>query len=436
MMRRFLAVVLFSLAAFPAHAIEIREVVSSKGVKAWLVEDRTLPLLTMRFAFKGGSTQDPAGKDGLSTLMSGLFDEGAGSLQREAFQTRLDETGAEMSFNASQDAMTGSMRLLTENRDAALGLLRDAVNAPRFDPEPFERIRAQLLSGIVSRANDPQAQASRRWSEALYGKHPYARDDSGTKASLESITPDDLRALRARTFARSNLIIGVVGDIDPETLKRALDRVFGDLPADPQLTPVPDVKPLLAQEILIPYELPQASIQLAYPGVARDDPRFFAAVLMNQVLGGDEMGSRLFEEVREKRGLAYGIGSSLAGFDHSQSLVIGTATRAERAGETLDVIRNVVKGMAEKGPSEEELNAAKRYLIGAYAISNLGSSSSIASTLVGLQLDHLPIDYMDRRAGFIEGVTVEQARQAARDLLLAEPAVMVVGPRLPKPIAP
>lgn len=435
MMRRLFAVILFSLAALPSHAIEIKEVVSDKGVKAWLVEDHTLPLLTLRFAFKGGSTQDPEGKEGLSTLMSGLFDEGAGQREREAFQTKLDETGAEMSFNASQDSMAGSMRLLTENRDEALDLLRDAVNAPRFDREPFERIRAQLLSGIVARANDPQAQASRRWAEALYGKHPYARDDSGTRASLESITPDDLRTLRSRTFARSNLILGVVGDIDPDTLKRELDRVFGDLPADPQLTPVADVQPLLAQEILVPYELPQASIQLAYPGVARDDPRFFAAVLMNQVLGGSDMGSRLFDEVREKRGLAYGIGSSLAGYDHANSLVIGTATRAERAGETLDVIRNVVKSMAEQGPSEEELNAAKRYLIGAYAIGNLGSSSSIASTLVGLQLDHLPIDYMDRRAALIEAVTPEQAKKAAQDLLLTEPAVMIVGPRLTKPVA-
>ncbi len=431
-----LLLVALSFAVLPAQAIEICEVTSSKGIKAWLVEDHSLPLVALRLAFKGGSTQDPAGKEGLATLMTGLFDEGAGALDREAFADQLDEAGAEMGFSAGQDAIYGTMRVLSESREKGFALLRDALVAPRFDDEPFERIRAQLLSGVADRANDPQSQAAQRWRKALYGNHPYARDDNGSEASLRSMTQDDLRAFHAAQFARSNLTVGVVGAIDAETLKRELDRLFGDLPAEPKLTPVPDVAPVLAQEVRFDYPLPQATLQLAFPGVKRADPRYFAAVLMNEILGGGGMGSQLFEEVREKRGLAYGVDSSLVGYDHSESLTISTATRAERTAETLAVIRETVRRMATDGPSASELAAIKRYLIGAYAINNLGSSGAIASTLVELQRDDLPIDYMDRRTALIDAVTIEQVKQVARDLLLAEPAVLIVGPPLVSKAAP
>ncbi|PZO74489.1 MAG: peptidase M16 [Mesorhizobium amorphae] len=416
--------------------MEIREVISPKGVRAWLVEDHALPIFSVNFAFRGGSTQDPAGREGLATLMSGLFDEGAGTLDREAFGAGLDETGAQMRFSASRDAFYGSLRVTTDSRDAALDLLREAVNRPRFDAEPFERIRAQLLSGVQARANDPQALAGRKWLEALYGDHPYAREDNGTAQSLSAMTAEELHRFHKQQFARSNLVIGVVGDISPEALAEALDRVFGDLPAEAQLTPVPDVTPVLAQEVRFDYDLPQATLQFAYPGVKRDDPRFFAGVLMNQVLGGDDTGSRLFDEVREKRGLAYGVGSSLVSYDHAQALVISTATQAPRATETLNVIRETVRSMADKGPSEAELDAAKRYLIGAYAINNLSSSAAIAGTLVMLQLENLPIDYIDRRTSLIEGVSVEDTRTVARELLLAEPAVLVIGPNLTRTVTP
>ncbi|MFU0503497.1 M16 family metallopeptidase [Pseudaminobacter sp. NGMCC 1.201702] len=413
----------------PARAeMKIQEVTSPKGVSAWLVEDYSVPLISIRFAFEGGFTQDPRGKEGLANLMTGLFDEGAGDLDSEAFQSRLDDAGAEMGFGETRDTLYGSMRLLADQKDEALQLLRLAITEPRFDQAPIDRIRSQIVSNIISSSRDPEVAAQVKWSAALYGDHPYARRDEGTQETLATITADDLRAFHKAIFARENLKVAVVGAIDAETLKGELDRLFGDLPQKPTLTPIADVQPKLGQEVRFEYQLPQALIQLAYPGIERDDPAFFDAVLMNHILGGGTFTSRLFDEVREKRGLAYGISSSLVNYDHANALVIGTSTRAVRADETLNVIRDIVRGMAEEGPTEAELDAAKKYLIGAYAINNLDSSSAIARTLLELQIEELGIDYIDRRAALIEAVTLEGTREAAKRLLRAEPAVLIVGP--------
>ncbi|MEX0957446.1 MAG: pitrilysin family protein [Rhizobiaceae bacterium] len=413
----------------PAHAsTEIQEVRSEGGITAWLVEDYTVPIVALRFMFEGGSTQDPEGKEGLANLMTGLFDEGAGELDSEAFQLALDDAAAEMGFSAGRDAISGSMRTLAETRPEAFGLLRLALTRPNFDQAPIDRIRAQIVAGIHARSRDPETAAQIAFAKAVYGDHPYARQSEGTPETLATVTSDDLRRLHSRLFARDNLIVGVVGAIDAETLKAELDRLFGDLPENADLVSVADVEPKLDQTVRIDYPLPQTSLQLAYKGIARDDPDFFPALLMNHVLGGGSFTSRLFEEVREKRGLAYGIGSGLSNSRHADALVMGTATNADRAAETLDVIREVVAMMAEEGPTEAELDAAKRYLLGAYAINNLASSGAIANTLVGLQFESLGLDYIQRRPALINAVTREEAARQARELLSGEPAVLMIGP--------
>lgn len=426
----FLAIVLLILPTLVSAraAVTIQEVTSPNGIKAWLVEDHAVPIISIRFAFNGGSTQDPAGKEGVANLMTGLFDEGAGDLDANAFQERLDDAGAEMRFDASRDYVYGSMRMLADQKDEALELLRMAIETPRFDAAPIDRIRSQIVSGIVANAKDPETAAQFAWAKALYGEHPYSRRDEGTEQTLASITAEDLKSFHKRLFARENLTVAVVGAIDAETLKLELDKLFGDLPEKPSLQPVDRVQPKLAQEIRIPYDLPQATLQLAYPGIERSDPQFFAAFLMNHILGGGTFTSRLFNEVREKRGLAYGIESSLVNNEHSSGLVIGTATRSDRAGEALAIIRAEVKRMAEQGVTDEELEAAKKYVIGSYAINNLDTSRGIASTLVELQIDKLGIDYMDRRKNEIGAVTKEDVQAVAKRLLSAEPAIMIVGP--------
>lgn len=418
-------------AIVPARAaVDIQEVTSSGGVTAWLVEDYAVPIVAVRFAFKGGSTQDPESKEGLATLMTGLFDEGAGDLDADAFQERLDEVGAEMSFDATRDAIYGQMRMLAEERANAFDLLRLALTEPRFDAEPVARIRAQILTRIQRDQRNPEALGREAFARALYGDHPYARRLDGTAETLGSITQEDLHRLHGRIFARSNVSIAVVGAIDAETLRDELDRVFGGLPEQAQLLPVAQVAPKLAQEVTYPFDQPQATLQLVYPGIERDDPQFFDAYLMNHILGGGTFSSRLFVEVREKRGLAYGIGSGLQTQDFANALVIGTSTRADRAQDTLAVINEVVRAMTEEGPTQQELDGAKTHVIGAYAINNLDSGSAVARTLVELQKDGLGIDYIEKRAGYIEAVTLEGVKAAAERLLTSDPAVLVIGPEI------
>ncbi|MFD1984691.1 M16 family metallopeptidase [Mesorhizobium newzealandense] len=427
-----LAVVFLILPGLTAQAaaMNLQVVKSQKGINAWLVEDHTAPIITIGFVFDGGTAQDPVGKLGLANLMAGLFDEGSGELDSNAFQLKLDGAGAEMGFNAWRDGIYGSMRMLSERKDAAFDLLRIAINRPRFDQEPVDRVRAQILSSIIAKEREPHAIAELVWRRRIYGTHPYSRPSKGTKESLAGITPADLSAFHTAMFARDGLHVAVVGDIDAKALSEKLDQLFANLPQKQALAPVPDIAPKLGQWTLVAYDLPQTSLQLAFPGIGPNDPEFYAAQLINDILGGLPFTSRLFQEVREKRGLAYDIGSNLEGYQHSDALVVTTSTRADRAAETLGAIRQVIKELAETGPTETELEASKKYSIGAYAINNLDSSSSIAATLIGLQLDKHGIDYIQRRPALIEQVNLDQVKATAKKLLSAEPAIMGVGPRL------
>ncbi|KQT69734.1 MULTISPECIES: M16 family metallopeptidase [unclassified Aureimonas] len=415
--------------ATPSEAVEIQEVTSPGGIKALLVEDYTNPLIAVNFAFEGaGSTSDAPGKEGTGTLLTGLLDEGAGPIESAAFQSKLDELGVSLSFDVGLDNFTGSFRTIVENEDEAFDLLGLALNEPRFDDEPVARMRAQFVTQIVSNLNDPGALASKAWRQAVFPGHPYSRPSEGTAETLAAVTKADLQAFRTKGFARGNLVVGVVGAIDAKALGEKLDTVFGKLPEKADLPKVPDVAPVTGKTVAVPLAVPQTQIQFALPGVKRDDPDFFAAYLMNHVLGGGSFSSRLYQEVREKRGLAYGASSYLASYDHAAVLGAGTATRADKAQESVDIIRAEIKRMAENGPTEEELAKAKAYVKGAYAIQNLDSSLSIASTLVGIQLDRLGIDYIDKRQELIDAVTMDDVKRIGKKLLSLEPSVVTVGP--------
>ena len=412
-----------------AHAVEIKEVTSPGGIHALLVEDYTNPLIAMRFAFKGaGSTQDAPGKEGTANLLSGLLDEGAGDIDSAAFQGKLDELGVSLSFDSSYDNFSGNFRTIVENEDAAFDLLRLAVNEPRFDEEPVERIRGQLLAGIVANEQDPGTLAAKAFRSTVFPGHPYARPSEGTVDTLKTVTADDLRAFRQKTFGRDNLVVGVVGAIDEATLKTRLDEIFLPLREKADLVPVPDIQPVTGQQENVALNLPQTQIQFALPGVKRDAPEFFAAYLANHILGGGTFDSRLYKEIREKRGLAYGAGSYLTNYDHAAMLAGSTATRADKAQESIAIIRAELKRLADEGPSQEELDRAKAFVKGSYAVQNLSSSLSIASTLVGIQLDDLGTDYIERRQGLIDAVTLDQVKAEAKRLLSVDPTIITVGP--------
>lgn len=419
-------VVLFALPLRPAAAVEVQRVVSPGGIEAWLVEDRSIPLLSMSIAFEGGAATDPAGKEGLAHMVSGLLDEGAGELDSQAFQQKLSDLSVGLAFDAERDGFLGTLRTLTRNRDAAFDLLRLALTAPRFDTSAVERIRGQIIAGLAARANDPRDIAGRAFWRAMFRGHPYAHAVEGTQQSVVGLTVDDLRGFVVRRLARDGLKIGIAGDISAAELGLLLDRTFGDLPAQGTAIEIAAAEPRAAGgTIVIRQSVPQSTILFGQHGLKRDDPDFYAAYVLNHILGGGSFSSRLYEEVREKRGLAYSVYSYLHPLDHAALWVGGAATANPRVGESLAVVREVWTQMRDAPVDAQALEDAKLNLTGSFAL-RLTNTRSIARMLVGMQRENLGIDYLDRRNGYIEAVTAADVARIAKSLLDPEALTFVI----------
>jgi zinc protease len=421
-----LAIPLLTLTA-PASATTIERVVSPGGIEAWLVHEPAIPLIAIDFAFIGGAVQDPAGKAGTAQLVASLLDDGVGDFDSKFFHDRLERKAIELSFSADRETLRGSMRTLTENREEAFEDLRLSLNAPRFDASDVELNRAQILSNLRRATTSPNDIANRRWWETAFAGHPYSRPVNGTVESVPTITIDDLKSYSHRVLARDNLKVAIVGDIDADTAKVMLDRVFGSLPAQAQLAPIATISPQgLGRRIVVNLDVPQAVVEFGGAGIARKDPDFMAAYIVNHILGGGSFSSRLYQEVREKRGLAYSVSDSLLWLDHTALFIGATATRDDRTGETLDLIQKEIHRLAADGPTADELAKAKSYLNSSFAL-NLDTSSKVASLLVQLQLDDLGIDYISRRQQMIAAVTLDDAKRVAKRLLDGGLLVTVVG---------
>jgi len=429
----FVGVLMFGFA--PAKAVTVQQVTSPGGIVAWLVEDHSIPLTSIEFSFRGGAALDPKGKDGLANLVSGLLDEGAGDIDSQTFQGRLSDLSISLRFSAGLDTFRGSFKTLNRHRDEALDLLRLALSQPRFDAEPVERIRQQVLTSIRRRSKDPDRIASQTLWRAVFADHPYGRPLRGTNSSVSAITVDDIRSFVGQRIAKDTLIVGVVGDISAVELAIMLDTVFGNLPdraASSQLQKANTVS--IGQTFVIEQNVPQSVITFSQPGLARDDADFYIAFVMNYILGGGGFSSRLYEEVREKRGLAYSVYSYINPMEASALIVGGVSTVNARAGESLRIIRAEWARMRDSGITHEELDDAKRYLTGSWPLS-FDNTSRIARQLVGMQYSDLGINYLDNRNDFIEAVQLDDVSRVARRILDPNKfTVVVVGK--PKGIEP
>lgn len=405
------------LASTPSHAAaKIQHLTSPGGIEAWFVQDATVPLIAMEYAFGGGATQDPADKAGVGNLVADLLDEGSGDLDSKTFHERLDRRAIELSFTSTRDSFRGSLRMLKDNKDEAFDLLRMALTSPHFDSTDVERIRAQVLSGLRRDTTNPTSLASRKFLEIAFGDHPYGRQANGTLESVPKIGVADLKDYVHRVLARDTLRIAVVGDVDPATLGQLLDKTFGGLPAKASLTPVPDIEAAKPpQRAFIPLDVPQTVVTFGGPGFKRNDPNFMAAYVVNHILGGGGLSSRLYKEVREKRGLAYSVYESLLWMEHSAVFIGNTGTRADRAGDTVEALNKEIRRIAEDGPTQRELDEAKSYLKGSQMLA-LDTSSKLASALLQYQLDKLPIDYIEKRNAIVDAVTLDDAKKAAQRL--------------------
>ncbi|MEM9010021.1 MAG: pitrilysin family protein [Pseudomonadota bacterium] len=414
------------LAAVPAvHAQDIVEVRSDGGLTAWLVEEPSIPIVAIEISVRGGASIDPDGQEGVARLTMGLLDEGAGALDATAFSQAEESLGVSLSFGSGRDHATISARMLSENREESLALLRTALMEPRFDEEAIERVRGQILSRIRSDAADPNSLAGQAYRTMAFPDHPYGRPTDGTLESVAALTREDVVAAHRALLVRDRLFIGVVGDISADEVGPMLDALLGDLPTGGPDLPA-EVSPILDGGIeVVSFATPQSVALFGQPGIARDDADFYAAFVMNHILGGGGFSSRLTEEVREKRGLTYGVGSYLVNYEQSD-VYLGTVASANgRIAEAVEVIAEEWRRMAEEGVSAEDLEKAKRFLTGAYPL-RFDSNASIARILVGVQEAGLPITYPVERNSLIEAVTLEDVNRVAAELLQPDALTFVV----------
>ena len=416
MLRLVLTLWLSLTAGVAAAAVEIQEVTSPGGIEAWLVTEPSIPFTALEIRFKGGAALDPADKRGTVNLMMGLVEEGAGDMDARAFQRKREELAASFRFRAGDDVLSISAEFLTENRDEAVALLREALVNPRFDEDAIERVRQQVLSGLASDAKDPATIAGQAFDAAAFSGHPYGSPYEGTVDSVAAITREDILAAHQGTLTRDRVYVGAVGDITADELGALLDDLLGDLPAT-GLPPIADVAFGLEGGVtVIDFETPQSVALFGHAGIKRDDPDYFAAYILNEILGGRGFESRLMQEVREKRGLTYGIGTYLVPKFHAEMIVGQVASANGSIAEAIAVVKDEWQKIAETGVTPEELEDTKTYMTGEYPL-RFDGNGEIAGILVGMQMIGLPTEYVLNRNDLLAATTLEDVNRVARELL-------------------
>ena len=422
-----LVMVVLGLAA-PARAgadSGIVEVVSPGGIRAWLRQDSSIPLLAIDFQFSGSGSIVPAEKAGTAVLAAGMLSEGAGQWDGEQFRQALADNAIGLGFQAGRDTFSGNLTTLTANRALAVQLMQAIVTAPHLGDAALRQQKSRLITSRRRAETQPNSIAFRSWFQTAYGDHPYARSINGTPETIATVELPDVKGFLDQVLTRRSLVIGVAGDIEPASLGELLDQAFGGLsdqapPAD--LPPAPVPPPGLT---VIPHPSQQSVVVFGHAGIAREDPDWYAATVVTQVLGGSTFTSRLGAEVREKRGLAYGIGASLSPYRAGSVLIGRTATRNDAVAETLKIIADEWQRMADYGPTQAELDEAKTYLIGSFPLS-LDSTGAIASVLVQMRVYGLERDYWTTRAALYTAVDLAEAQRVAKRILHPQALLQVV----------
>ncbi|MEH6524033.1 M16 family metallopeptidase [Sulfitobacter sp.] len=426
MIRFATALFVGAAAALPAHAeVDIQTVTSEGGIKAWLVEEHSLPFVALELSFLGGTSLDVESKRGAVNLMTGLLEEGSGDLDARGFARATEALATSFGFSSNSEGVSISARFLTENFDASVALLRDAIQNPRFDDADVERVRGQVISGLSFDAKDPNNIAGETFASMAYGDHPYGTSESGTVESVTALTRDDLIQAHQNVLARDQVLVGAVGDITPEQLGTLLDVLLAGLPQSGPAAP-PVIEPKITGGItVVDFDTPQSVALFGQRGIAVDDEDYFAAVLLNHVLGGGSFESRLMQEVREKRGLTYGVYSYLYPRDLANAYMGSVSSANDRIAEAISVIQDQWRLAASEGITEKEMQDAKTYLTGAYPL-RFDGNGTIAGILVGMQMIGLDSEYVKTRNERVERVTLEDIKRVAGDLMDPENLHFVV----------
>jgi len=414
-MKHLLSLIFVIAFTLPASATDVQKVTSEGGIIAWLVEEHSIPIVSIDILFRGGASIEPADKHGAIYLMTGLLEEGAGQYDATGFLEATEALAARFSFDTGRDSVSVSATVLKENLDPSMELLRIALTEPRFDEVAFERVRGQVNSIIRRAETNPRSMGGNHFRVLAFGDHPYARGLEGTLESVAALTPQDMRKIHQSTLTHDRIVVGVVGDITPEELAKLLDTVFAALPKSSS-----EIVPLTSMQAdggidIIDHPSPQSVAIFGHAGIMRDDPDYIAAYVMNHILGTG-FTSRLNQEIREKRGLTYGVASFLTPYDRAALYMGSISSSNENIAVAIGLIRNEWALMADKGVTQEELESAQKYLTGSYPL-RFDSNGAIASILAGLQFADLPIDYAATRNDAVNAITIKDINRVASRLV-------------------
>ena len=389
--------------------------IKQDGLSALMNEDHTVPVVSLRMVFDGGKRLVPEGKEGVAQLASYLLMEGAGKLDAEAISDQMVELAANISFSAERDGFSVSITSVSDAMLEAVDLALTMLTKPTLAEEDLARTKQQMLASIRRRMNDPQSLAFATLARTAYPNVSQGRGE--TRGSVEGLTKSDVEAYLKDQVQSAKLLLSMAGDLDQEQARQILARVASALP-EGQPMPKKDFHDMSGQgqQVLVSQDVPQSTAVMAVPGLLREDDDFLAAYVMNHILGGGGFSSRLTDEIREKRGLAYSAASFLAPSRETAGLMIYFATRNDAVMEAVQVAKDVVADVAQHGVTEDELRDAKDNLTGSYPL-RFDSNGKIAGHLMGLQISNLPMDYHMTRNALVEAITGEDIKRVAKKLL-------------------
>ena len=423
---RFLFLALTFLIVNTAQAVDIQEVVTPKlGIKAWLVESHTLPMVNVNISFKAGSVFDMEDKNGIASLTASLLSEGSGDMDAATFTKEIEKLGGLFSTGAGKLSSTISMRMLSENKEKSFALIGQAITNPRFDAEDFERVKDAKITSIQVASQNSSHVAHKLLKEHLYENHPYGHPAGGTESSLQNLSRFDVKRFYDRNYHLKNMVVSVVGDIQAAELATYLDEIFSGFKEgeveNEFPTQTPDVTPVVVKQEM---NVPQSTVYLAHKGITRENPDYYAVYFMNYILGGGGFNSRLMEEIREKRGLAYGVYSYFEPMPGGGSFIASVSTKNADAPTSIRLIKEEMERL-KQGVSDAEYEGAMSYLKGSFPL-RLDSSSKVLGYLNTMQLENLGMDYLDMWTTRIGKVTKEDVKRMANKYLHPENLMTVV----------
>jgi zinc protease len=404
------------LAAFcnPAQAVaKIEHWQTPQGSRVYYIHTEDLPMVDIQVAFDAGSARDGS-SFGLSALTSALLDTGAGQWNADQIAQRFESVGAQFGASVNNDMASVSLRTLTDKPlfDKALETMQVILTSPSFNEADFQREKSRTLAGLKQQEESPAELVRIAFYKALYGDHPYAHPIPGSLATVSVLESRDLREFYKKYYVAANAIVVIVGDLSRQQAEQTAEKLVGGLPAGQKPEPLPEVvMPAKADKQHIDFPSTQTHVLIGMPGTYRKDPDYFSLYVGNHILGGAVLVSKLFDEVREKRGLAYSASSSFGPMFRKGPFAISLQTRNDQTGQALDVANKTLADFIANGPTEAELTAAKKNITGGFAM-RFDTNKELASYVSMIGFYDMPLDYLDTFQQNIEKVTVESVKDA------------------------